>query len=60
MLGNYIPRVQHSIITSPHSGLDGRSPYRVLFGRNPIKGLEDIGIPDAIANDITTEEELTM
>ena len=34
--------------------------HTVLFGREPNKGLEDVGIPDNIAQEITTEEELNM
>ena len=52
----YIPIVQHSINTSPHSTLQGNSPYRILFGREPVKGMGDFGIPDEIAGDVTTEE----
>ena len=56
----FIPQAQYSINTSPHSALENKSPYRVLFGRDPVKGLEDLGIPDEIAEDIRTEEELNM
>ena len=55
----YIPIVQHSINTSPHSTLEGNSPYRILFGREPVKGMEGLGIPDEIAADVTTEEDMT-
>ena len=34
------------------------SPYRVLFGREPVRGMQDYGIPDEIANDVTIEEEI--
>ena len=51
----YIPIVQHSINTSPHSALADNSPYRVLFGRDPGRGMQDFGIPDEIANDVTTD-----
>ena len=54
----YVNQAQHSVNTSPQSTLENRSPYRVLFGREPIKGLEDLGIPDVIANDVITEENL--
>ena len=54
----YIPIVQHSINTSPHSTLSNKSPYRVLFGREPIQGLQEFGIPDNIADDVLNEEEL--
>ena len=56
----FIPQAQYSINTSPHSALENKSPYRVLFGRDPVKGLEGLGIPDEIAEDIRTEEELNM
>ena len=56
----YVPLAQHSINTSPHSTLENRTPYRVLFGRDPVKGLEDLGIPNEIANDVITEEHLNM
>ena len=51
---------QHSINTSPHSTLENRTPYRVLFDRDPVKGLEDLGISNEIANDVMTEEEMNM
>ena len=35
----YVPLAQNSINTSPHSTLENRTPYRVLFGRDPVKGL---------------------
>ena len=56
----YVPIAQHSINTSPHSTLENYSPYRVLFGREPTKGLAALGIPDNIASDLTTEEKLNM
>ena len=52
----FVPLVQHSTNTSPHSTLEYQTPYRVLFGR--VKGFRDLGIPDEIAQDITTEVEL--
>ena len=45
----YVSLAQHSVNTSPHSTFENSSPYRVLFGREPNKGLEDVGIPDNIA-----------
>ena len=54
----FVLLVQHSINTSPHSTLEYQTPYRVLFGRDPVKGFRDLGIPDEIAQDIATEEEL--
>ena len=45
---------QHYINTSPHSTLENSFPS--LFEREPNKGLEDKGIPDNIAQEITTEE----
>ena len=49
---------RHSINASPHFTLEYQTPYRVLFGRDPVKGFRDLGIPDEIAQVITTEEEL--
>ena len=49
---NNVSLAQHSINASPHSTLENRTPYRVLFGRDPVKGLEDLGIPNEIANDL--------
>ena len=54
----YINMVQYSINTSPHSTLENKSPYRVLFGREPIRGMEQFGIPEEIAVDVTTEEQM--
>ena len=56
----YVPLAQHSINTNPHSTLKNRTPYRVLFGRDPVNGLEDLGIPNEIANVVITEEHLNM
>ena len=56
----YVSIAQHSINTSPHSTLENKSPYRVLFGRKATKGLDELGIPENISNDITTEEELNL
>ena len=53
----YIPSVQHSINTSLHSTLSNKSPYRVLFGREPFQGLQEFGNPDNNA-DVLNEEEL--
>ena len=36
---NYVSQAQFSINTSPHSTLENRTPYRVLFGRDPVNGL---------------------
>ena len=49
--------VQYSINTSPHSTLENKSPYRVLFGRET-RGMEQFGIPEEIAVDVTTEEQM--
>ena len=54
----FVPLVLHSINTSPHSTLEYLTLYRVLFGRDPVKGFRNLGIPDEIAQDLTTEEEL--
>ena len=56
----YVPIAQHSVNTSPQSTLENYSPYRVLFGREPAKRLAALEIPDNIASDLTTEEELNM
>ena len=53
----YVPIAQHLINTSPHSTLENYSPYRMLFGREPTKGLAALG---NTASDLTTEEELNM
>ena len=42
----YISIVQHSIKTSPHSTLQGNSPYHILFGREPVSGIQNFGIPE--------------
>ena len=55
----FVPLVRHSINISPHSTLEYQTPYRVLFGRDPLKG-RDLGIPDEISQDVTTEEEYTV
>ena len=56
----YVSLAQHSINTSLHSTLENKSPYRVLFGRDATKGLDELGIPENISKDINTEEKLSM
>ena len=56
----YVNRTQYSINTSPHSTLEYKTPYRILFGREHVQGLEEFGIPDEIAADVTTEEEMNQ
>ena len=45
---------QYSINTSQHSTLEYKTPYRILFGREHVQGLEEFGTPDEIAADVTT------
>ena len=54
---NYVSIAQYSINTSPHYTLENYWPYRVLFGREPTKGLAAMGIQDNIGSDLTTEED---
>ena len=56
----YVNTTQYSINTSPHSTLENKTPYRVLFGRDHVGGLESFGIPEEIAVDVTTEEEINQ
>ena len=56
----YVNRTQYSINTSPHSTLEYKTPYIILFGREHVQGLEEFGIPDEIAADVTTEEEMNQ
>ena len=42
----YVNIAQYSINTSPHSTLENNTPYRILFGRDPVQGLEQFGIPE--------------
>ena len=56
----YVNRTQYSINTSPHSTLEYKTRYRILFGREHVQGLEEFGIPDEIAADVTTEEEMNQ
>ena len=56
----YVNTTQYSINTSPHSTLENKTPYRVLFGRDPVGGLESFGIPEEIAVDVTTEQEINQ
>ena len=56
----YVNLAQYSINTSPHSTLQNNTPYRILFGREPVQGLENFGIPEEIAADVTTEEEMNQ
>ena len=55
-----VNRTQYSIDTSLHSTLEYKTPYRILFGREHVQGLEEFGIPDEIAADVTTEEEMNQ
>ena len=56
----YLNNTQYSINTSPHSTLEYKTPYKVLFGRDPVEGLASFGIPEEIAVDVTTEEEINQ
>ena len=56
----YLNNTQYAINTSPHSTLEYKTPYRVLFGRDPVDGLTSFGIPVEIAADVTTEEEINQ
>ena len=56
----YLNNTQYSINTNPHSILEYKTPYRVLFGRDPVEGLASFGIPEEIAVDVTTEEEINQ
>ena len=57
---NYLNKTQYSINTSPHSTLEYEHHTRVLFGRDPGEGLASFGIPEEIAVDMTTEEEINQ
>ena len=37
---------QYSINTSPHSTLEYKTPYIVLFGHDPVEGLASFGISE--------------
>ena len=54
----YVNRTQYSINTSPHSAVDYKTPYRIIFGWEHVQGFKEFGIPDEIAEDVTTEEEM--
>ena len=56
----YLNNTQYSINTNPHSTLEYKTQYRVLFGRDPVEGLASFGIPEEIAVDVTTEEEINQ
>ena len=46
--------------TRPHSTLEYKTPYRTLFGRDPVEGLVSFGIPKEIVVEVTTEEEINQ
>ena len=56
----YLNHTQYSINASPHSTLEYKTPYRVLFGRDPVEGLASFSIPEEIAVDVTTEEKINL
>ena len=56
-LGKVLNRVQYQKNTTQHSTL-GFTPYEALFNHKPSSGLLDFGIPEEVANDINTEEDL--
>ena len=56
----YVNLAKYTINTSPHSTLQNNTPYRILFGREPVQGLENFCIPEEIAADVTTEEEMNQ
>ena len=45
----YVLIVKHSINTSLHSTLEEKTPYRTLFLRETVIGLQDFRIPETIA-----------
>ena len=54
----YVNLAQYSINTSPHSTLQNNTPYIILYG--PVQGLENFVIPEEIAADVATEEEMNQ
>ena len=53
----YLNIVQYQKNTTYHSTI-GVTPYEALYNHKPSSGLSDFGIPDEIAQDIHTEQEL--
>ena len=53
----YLKRVQYQKNTTHYSTL-GHTPYEALFNHKTSSGLLDFGIPEEVANDIITGEDL--
>ena len=53
----YLKRVQYQKNTTHHSTI-GLTPYEALYNHKPSSGLLDFGIPQEVAHDIHTEQDL--
>ena len=45
--------------SSPHRNLNGRSPFEVMFGQQPLVGLQKTSLPRDVMSKLETEEELS-
>ena len=43
--------------TRYHSGI-GRSPFKAMFGREPMFGLDSLNLPGEVFKDVETENDL--
>ena len=49
--------VQYSKNSRYHTGI-GRSPYKAMFGHDPMMGVETLGLDKEFTNDLDSEEQL--
>ena len=50
---------RYAINIRPHSTLEYKTTYRVLFRCDPVEGLASFGIPEEMAVNLTTQEEIS-
>ena len=52
-----LTEIQYSKNTRHHTGI-GKSPFKAVFGINPIMGIESLGLEKELTSDPETEEQL--
>ena len=52
-----LSEIQYAKNARFHTGI-GRSPFKAMFGADPVMGVEGLGIENELFDDINTEEQL--
>ena len=52
-----LTEIQYSKNTRHHTGI-GRSPFKAMFGMDPMMGIESLGLEKELTSDLETEEQL--